>query len=896
MMGDIQKMFNPKAVAFIGASDKPGSFGSAILHNLLLATDSHVFPINPYKNSVMDVPAFPDIASLPEEIDLAIIATPAPTVPSIVEECGKAGTEGVVIISSGFKRMGPEGERLEQEIAGLGKRYSMRIVGPDCLGIIRPHIGLNTTSLAAGPLQGDIAFISQSDAFGRALIEWGIDTHLGFSTFVSLGSMLDIDFGDLIDFLGHDPYTRSIMIYMEEGIRDVRKFVSAARGCSRNKPIVLLKPARIDDEGQASRSHTGYLATSDRICDAAFERAGLVRVKTAVDLFNMAGVLHSKNLPKGPRLLTITNAAGTGVMAVNTLVELGGKNARLSRESTENLRSLLPRFWKQTVFIDLLRDADVRRYTDVLKICLEDQGVDGVLVIFTPQGVFEAADLAKTLATMAREAEKPVITTWMGRIEAKESREILLRSSVPTYDTPEEAVRTYLYMYEYERNLAILDESPQDVPVDSTPSVNALRAVIRKSLDNGRTVLTDEESKRFLTHYGIRSTRACGARDVEEAVKVARSEGYPLVLKVASPDIIHKSDAGGVALGINSEEELRDEYVKMMDRVRACYPECTVKGVTLEKMIEKIDYEVILGAKKDKDFGPVILFGMGGVGVQIFRDFSIGLPPLNRVLARKLMEEARVYKLLQGYRGKPPVNIGKLEEILLNFSNLVADFPEIAEMDINPVALIDSKAIAVDARIILDAGYADHSSSRPHLIAIPYLTKHVFHWSLPDGTDVLFRPIGPEDEPAGREMLTNLSEKPLKESLFHAINQASREMRGRLSTIDYEREAAIIAEIREGGSRKMIGIGSLTIEPIPVKAEFDVVVLDAFQGKGLGSRLIDAVIDLGRDRGVREIYSLIMSDNTKMIKMCVKLGCAIEPMEGGVAKVTLALTGTSRAE
>ena len=562
----------------------------------------------------------------------------------------------------------------------------------------------------------------------------------------------------------------------------------------------------------------------------------------------------------------------------------------MSREGTENLKSLLPRFWKQAVFIDLLRDADVCRYTDVLKICLEDQGVDGVLVIFTPQGVFEAADLAKTLATLAREAEKPVITTWMGRIEAEEGREILLRNNVPTYDTPEEAVRTYLYMYEYKRNLAILDESPQDVPVDSTPPENALKAVIRKSLDNGRAVLTDEESKRFLMHYGIRSTRTCGAGDVEEAVNVARSEGYPLVVKVVSPDITHKSDAGGVALGISSEEELRDEYVKMMDRVRAYCPECTVKGVTVEKMLEKIDYEVIIGAKKDKDFGPVILFGMGGVGVQIFQDFSIGLPPLNRALARKLMEETRVYKLLQGYRGKPPANIGKLEEILLNFSNLIADFPEIAEMDINPIALIDSKAVALDARIILDAGYGDHSSSRPHLIAIPYLTKHVFHWPLPDGTDVLLRPIRPEDEPAGQKMLTNLSEKPLKESFSHVINQVTRETRGRLSTVDYEREVTIVAEIREGSSRKMVGLGKLTMDPTFVKAEFDVVVLDAFQGKGLGSRLIDAVIDLGRDRGVREIYSLILSDNTKMLKMCVKLGCAIEPMEGGVARATLALT------
>ncbi len=610
MMGDIRKMFSPKTVALIGASDKPDSPGRAILHNLLLTADRRVFPVNPHKATLLDIPAYPTISSIPEKIDLAIIATPAPSVPSVVEECGEAGVEGVVIISSGFRETGEEGERREEEIVGIRKRYSMRIVGPNSLGFIRPHIGLNTTPLTSNPLSGNVAFISQSGAFGRALLEWGIDKHLGLSMFASLGSMIDVDLGELIDFLGYDPHTRSIMIYMEEGIGDVKKFISATRGFARNKPIIVLRPARMSDRSTRAHSHTGYLATSDRVYDAVFRRVGVVRVKTVADLFNTAGVLYSKHLPKGPRLLILTNAFGIGMMAVNTLYELGGKAAELSAESLHKLRHLLPPFWKEGTPIDLLRDADVSRYSEAVKICLEDRGVDGVLVIFTPQGAARPDELAKAVSAVAHDVWKPIIATWMGGRETHEGREILFMNNIPTYDTPETAVKTYLYMYNYERNLEILHETPADVPVDSAPPKNTLKALVRKILAEGRTVLTEEESKKFLINYRIPTTRTYVAASADEAVSIARTEGYPLALKIVSPDISYKSDAGGVVLGISSEAELRDEYLKMMDRVRAFCPECTIKGVTVQKMVEKIDYEVILGAKKDEDFGSVILFGM----------------------------------------------------------------------------------------------------------------------------------------------------------------------------------------------------------------------------------------------------------------------------------------------
>ena len=743
-MGDIGRMFNPKTIALIGATDKADSIGRLILTNLLLSPDRRIFPVNPARETVLDVPAYPTIGSIPEQVDLAIIATPGQTVPALVEECGKAGVQGLIIVSAGFHEIGPEGARREEEIMELRKRYSMRIMGPSCLGLIRPHLGLNATPIAGKILPGNIAFISQSGAFGRALVEWGIETNLGFSVFASLGAMMDIDLGDIIDFLGYDPHTRSIMIYMEESIGDVKKFVSAARGFARNKPIILLRPARLKDGVKGARSHTGYLATSDHVYDAVFKRVGVVRVKTATDLFNTAGVLYSKHLPKGPRLLVLTNAGGIGIMALNTLRELGGKIARLSAESIEKVKAFLPSSSVNDAPLDLLRDADVSRYAEVLSICLEDQGVDGVLVIFTAQGAARSDELANAVATVANRAWKPVLTTWMGGKEAQEGRNIFFRNNIPTYDTPEEAVRTYLYMYNYERNLEILHETPADVNVDSAPPNNTLKALVRKVLAEGRTILTEEESKRFLSIYRIPTTRTHLARNVEDAASAARLEGYPVVLKIVSPEISYKSDAGGVVLGISSEEELREEYVKLLERVRSYCTDATIVGVTVQRMMDKIDYEVILGAKKDEDFGSVILFGMGGIGVQIFQDFSVALPPLNQALARKLMEETRVYRLLQGYRGKPPADLAKLEQIVLAFSNLIADFPEIAEMDINPIALSDGKAIALDARIILDENYRNgSSSSAPHLIISPYPTKYITNWgSTPGWTLTTSQPPG----------------------------------------------------------------------------------------------------------------------------------------------------------
>jgi acetyltransferase len=889
-MADIRRMFDPKTIALIGASERENSVGRNLLQNLLSdGGERTVYPVNPNRKSVLNVECFSSISLLPRGVDLAVVVSPASTVPPVVEECAKAGAQGVLIVSGGFKEAGSEGEKLEQEVGTIAKRHGLRILGPNSLGLVRPHVGLNATPLKTNPEKGNIAFISQSGAFGRALLDWGMDVHIGFSMFASLGSMIDIDFGDLIDFLGQDAHTRSIMLYIEGEVGDVKQFASAARGFARNKPIVVLKPPRRTMRAGQALSHTGQMATHEKVYDAVFKRVGVVRVKSAADLFNTAGVLEARHLPKGTRLMIITNASGLGVMATNALNEIGGRLARCSEENEEKFRAGMPSHWKPTNPMDILRDADVERYERVVRICLADPGVDGVLVIFTVQDAAQPEELANAIVRLAREAWKPILTTWVGGGDVQEARKIFLRNNVPTYVAPEEAVRTYFYMYSYERNLELMYETPSDLPVDQAPPKNNLKTLLRRAVTAGRAVLTEEESKRFLINYGIPTVKTSTAQTLEHAVGLARALGYPLVLKVASPDITYKSDVGGVITGINSEEELRSEYDRLLKRVAENCPEAKVTGVTLQRMIEKIDYEVILGAKKDEDFGSVILFGMGGTSVEIFQDFGVELPPLNQTLARRLMEETKVYRLLKGYRGKQPADLKKLEQIIVSFSNMIIDFPEIEEVDINPIAITGGTLYALDARIVIDKNCLEPTTPYPHLILTPYPTKYVMTWRMTDGTEVLLRPIKPEDEPMEHEMLTSLSEKTLRERFFQAIKHITHEMHVRFCNIDYDREMAIVAEHREGEKRRILGIGRLIIEPEGRSGEFAVVVHDDFHGKGMGYKLVDMMIGFAQEKGLEEVYALVQSDNTKMLSLCRKLGFGIESLPEKISRVRLPL-------
>lgn len=879
ILGSLERMFNPKVVALIGATDKEGSVGLALLKNLLKNNgDREIYPVNPNRESVLGIKCYPSIKDVPEHVDLAVIATPAKTVPKIVEECGEAGVEGVVIVSAGFRETGEEGRKLEEEIKRIKERYGLRVLGPNCLGFIRPPIGLNSTFLLKDPEPGQIAFISQSGALGSAILDWAVSAHIGFSMFISLGSMVDIDFGDLIDFLGQDPYTRSILIYMES-VGNAKKFMSAARGFARNKPIIVLKPGKHQTGARAALSHTGSMAGSFEVYRAAFRRVGVVRVDEIEDLFNCASVLDSRNLPAGPRLAVITNAGGPGVIAADAIAENGGVLAQLSETTIETLNSVLPPYWSRGNPVDVLGDADINRYLIALKTCLADPNVDGVIIIYTPQGAARPLELAEEVVEIVRESmrAKPVLTVWMGGDEVQEARQLFHKNDIPTYDTPEDAVKTYIYMYKYKRNLELLYETPVDLPIDPAPPKNFLKILIRRILSGGRVVLTPDESDKFLDAYGIPRPKGELATNLSEALSIASKIGYPVALKIVSPDIIHKTDIGGVIIDINSDSELRAAYLKLIDTVKSKAPDAKIKGVYVQQMIRSSNYELILGSKKDPDFGTAIMFGTGGIATEVFRDFSIGLPPLNQVLARRLMEETKIYNsLVHGMRGKPPADIKKLEEIIVRFSNLIVDFPEIKEADINPLSVTDDSIYAIDFRIILDPEGVDSPEPYRHLVITPYPTKYVTLWRLKDGREVLLRPIRPEDEPLEYELIKGLSEETSRFRFFQVIREVTHEMLVRFCNIDYDREMAIIAEYNKDGKKRNVGVGRLIIEPDRKRGEFAVLVADDFQGKGLGTKLTDMLIEIALEKGLHSIYGIVLPENTKMIGLCKKLGFDIK--------------------
>ncbi len=900
-MGNLNNVFNPGSVALIGASDREGSVGRIIFTNLLQAKDRKIFPVNPKKKVILGRKCFENIAEIPEPVDLAVIATPAKEVPELVEDCGRAGIGGLVIISAGFKEIGEEGRLLEERITASRKKYGMRILGPNCLGFVRPNEGLNATFLKTNPPSGHIAFISQSGALGSAILDWAVNEHVGFSMFASLGAMSDVDFGDLIDFLGEDPDTRSILLYME-GVGNAKKFMSAARAFAMRKPIIVIKPGRFTESAQAARSHTGAMAGDDAIYEAAFKRAGVLRVKEIADLFDCAEILDSRKLPKGPRLAIVTAAGGPGVMATDALIELGGELARLSDESMERLNSILPPFWSKGNPIDLLGDADASRYAQAAQICLNDSGVDGVLVIYVPMDTAAPDEVAQAVIDTAKGSWKPILAAFMGADKVRSALEKLARNNIPNYETPEQAARAYVNMYQDEINLELLYETPEEMPGRETSQGDLkdliagvmkekerLKGFIRKALGEGRTLLNEDESKEFLAAYGIPTTVPSLTSSVEEAVTVAGQIGYPVVIKIVSPDISHKTDVGGVVAGINSDEQLRHAYEGMLKRVRDHAPKALIEGVTVQKMIEDIDYELILGSKKDKDFGSVILFGMGGVTAELIRDFSIGLPPLNRTLAKRLMEATKAYKLIQGWRGKPPANLGELETILVYFSYLIVDFPEIAEIDINPLAITGGVLCALDARIILDKGYRQSDAPYPHLVITPYPASLVTPLKSADGVEMVLRPIRPEDEPLERELLATLSEESRRTRFFSSFKNVTHEWLVLFCNIDYDRHIAMVAEIKENGERKIIGVARLILNPDFDSGEIAVLVHDRFQRKGVGEELMKSVIEIGKSKGLREIYGEVLMENEKMLGLFRKLGFTTKRLSGGIMRSSLKL-------
>jgi len=889
----LDKIFDPKSVAIIGASDEEGTVGYALMKNFTeLGYKGKVYPVNIRKPEILGLKAYQSVEQIPEPVDLAVIATPAKTVPNVVEQCGKAGIKGIIIISAGFKEIGAEGKALEGKVNEIKDKYGLRIIGPNCLGIIRPSINLNATFINKVPKPGNIAFISQSGALGSAILDWAIDQNIGFSNFVSIGSMIDVDFGDLIDYFGTDQKTRSILMYIE-GLSEARKFMSAARHFARTKPIIVVKAGKFSESAKAAASHTGSLTGEDNVYDAAFKRAGIVRVEEIADLFNCAEVLGMQPLPKGPNLAIITNAGGPGVMATDALIAKGGKLAKLSQKTMEKLNEVLPHYWSRGNPIDILGDAKADRYKAVIEACMNDENVDGILIIYTAQAVAEPVEIAKTIVDLHKNQSyhnKTVLTSFMGYGVVEEANRIFNENNIPTYSTPEQAIKTYLYMYQYERNLELIYETPEELPVNETPPKRPIMVILRNAAVEDRELLTEAEAKKLLEYYEFPVVKTCVSKTPEEAVSLANQIGYPVVMKILSPQITHKTDAGGVILDLNSDADVKKAYETIIQNAKKYDPNAEIEGVTVQKMIKKKGYEVILGAKTDPLFGPVILFGMGGIGVELFKDFSLGLPPLNQTLVRRIMEETKVYQLLKGYRNVPPADIKLLEEIMVQFSQMLIDYPQIKEIDINPLFVGESEAFAFDARIVVDKkSVFEKLEPHQHLVISPYPKKYETLWKLRDGRTVLLRPIKPEDEPLWLEMFQNFSEESIRYRFFQIIKDTPHEVRVRYCNIDYDREIAIVPELTENGRKKILGVVRVSLEPDLKTGEIAFIIADPWQGLGLGTKMVDYVLEICKDMGVETVYGIMLPDNQRAISLMQKMGFTINYLDDGTVKATLNL-------
>jgi len=688
--------------------------------------------------------------------------------------------------------------------------------------------------------------------------------------------MLDVDFGDLIDFLSEDPHTTSVILYMES-VGNARKFMSAARNFARSKPIVVMKPGKYAEAAMAAISHTGTLAGSYEVYEAAFKRAGAVQVHYVEDLFSCARLLNSRRLPTGPRIAIITNAGGPGVIAADVVKDYGGELSQMAPSTMEQLSSALPTQWSHGNPIDLLGDADVERYAAALRPCLADPAVDGVVIIYTPQGAASPTELADLISKWAMETSKPIIGVLMGAQEVAEARKILEMRDIPSFSSPEDGIRAYMYMYNYRRNQTLLYQTPQEFPINISPPLAHLKILVKRALQDGRLVLTQEDADKFLDAYGIPRPKGGIFTDLDEASAAAASFGYPIVLKIVSPDIPHKTDIGGVVKGIASEAELRDAFQRLIARVRSKSAKSRIEGVYVQRMIQGVDYELILGSKKDVDFGSVILFGSGGLAVEVFRDFAIGLPPMNQVLATMMMERTCIYKALKtGLRDKPPADMALLEEVIVKFSNLIVDFPEIAEVDINPLAVSASGVFALDTRIILDPKDPGDGDAYRHLVIMPYPTRYVTPYRLKDGTEVLLRPIRPEDEPLEEELIKGLSEETRLLRFFEPLRNVTHEMLVMYCNVDYDRQIAIVAEYSQAGKKRNVGVAELIIEPGEGRAELAVVVAEDFQRKGLGTKLFDLLIGIAKDKGLQSVYAVMLPRNKRMISLCKKFGFTIK--------------------
>jgi acetyltransferase len=884
--------FAPRGVAVIGATETPGSVGRTVLSNLISTPfGGTVFPINPKRGNVLGIKAYPSLKAVPGVVELAVVVTPAPTVPALIGECLEAGVKGAIIISAGFRESGESGAELERQVHERLRGSSMRVVGPNCLGVMSPRTGLNATFAAAMARPGNVAFISQSGALLTAILDWSLQENIGFSAFVSMGSMLDVGWGDMIDHLCDDPHTRSIVLYMES-IGDARSFLSAAREATLRKPVIVIKAGRTQAAAKAAASHTGTLTGSDDVLDAAFRRSGVLRVNTIADVFHMSNVLSKQPRPQGQRLAILTNAGGPAVLATDALIAGGGELAQLSHETTAALNELLPPQWSHSNPIDILGDADPQRYARAVDIAARDANSDGLLVILTPQAMTDPTQTAEHLKSCASTIKasiptKPILASWMGGAGVQAGQHILSQANIPIFPYPDTAARVFNYMWRYSYNLRGIFEVPKTsaAPSDQQalrvqPGEPQAGTMIQAARQAGRTLLTELESKRLLGLYGIATVDTRLARSADEAVCLAESIGYPVVLKLHSYTITHKTEVGGVQLNLADAAAVRRAHHAIERALQEKKGPGHFDGVTVQPMVKPDGYELILGSSIDAQFGPVLLFGTGGQLVEVFQDRSLALPPLTRTLARRMMEQTRIYTALEGVRGRKSIDMPALEQLLVDFSQLVVEQPAIKEIDINPLLASSERLLALDARVVLfGPDVADEQLPRP--VIRPYPSQYAADWKARDGSTITIRPIRPEDEPLLVRFHETLSEQTLYLRYIQALKLSQRvahERLSRLCFIDYDREMALVAERKNPatGDHEVIAVGRLIKLHGTNEGEFALLVSDPQQKGGLGTEILRRLVEIGRLEGLRRIIADILPHNTAMQRVCTKLGFHLE--------------------
>ncbi len=873
---NLDSIFKPKRIAILGISPNPQSVGGRILSNLVTGGfKGVVYPVNPTLEAVMGIQCYPNVQALPNQPDLAIICSDPLEVPSLLQQSGEAGIMGIIVVSAGFKEAGEAGKELEKKVETILKSFpGMRMMGPNCLGYISPANKLNVSFGNGMPKKGNIAFVSQSGALTTSILDWAIEQKIGFSYLVSIGNTLDVGFGDLIDYLGEDEDTKCIILYIES-ISDARQFMTASRAFARSKPIIAYKAGRFPESAEVAASHTGALAAADNVYDAAFQRAGIIRIYDIGMIFDVAELIGRKKVPEGPRLAIVTNAGGPGVMATDALIALNGELAKLTEPTMEQLNFNLPPFWSHANPVDVLGDARPKRYAKAVSFVLEDPNVDAVLVILTPQAMTNPSGTALEISKLAETARKPILAAWLGGGSMREGEGILSEAGIPAYNTPEQAIGAFMTLVEYGKNLKALYETPKDIPLEFSIDRREFRSKFDEILKQGNNTLSEATSKYLLESYGIPTTLPHAAGSAEAAVAISDRIGYPVVLKILSPQITHKTDVGGVVLNLKTAESVRLAYDVIVSKAAEMRPDAEILGVTVQPMVnQENSVELILGIKQDPVFGAVLMIGTGGIYAELFRDRTLELPPLNEKLARRMLEKLKIYPLLQGYRGKPPVDIDKLLEVLIRLSYLAADYPEITELDINPLLATPQGVIALDGRVVVAT---DRAETEPyaHLALRPYPEEYIKQIALSDGTAVTLRPIKPEDENLWLEMLGSCSKETIYERFRYFFFWNSHEVAIRYCFIDYSREIAIVAEVVKDGRKQLIGVGRILADPDHEMVEYAVLVPEAWQNMKLGSQLTDFCLDISARWKLKKVVAQTTTHNHRMINVFKRHGFSI---------------------